>query len=178
MQIPSHTLLGIQLDKRSSDKVRLSGIGKAFARADLNEVHEILLDDGYNEDDMANAEVSLQSWTGELSESFVVKRHADNAFKSKDFATAVECYSRFLDSGAAVVPTMLARRCFAYVVAGKLQEGLEDAKRVEDIAPGWPMGHYLQALALHSLGREAESNEALKKGTVLEAERNSRATNV
>jgi len=57
MQIPSHTLLGIQLDKRSSDKVRLSGIGKAFARADLNEVHEILLDDGYNEDDMANAEV-------------------------------------------------------------------------------------------------------------------------
>ena len=57
MQIPSHTLLGIQQDKRSSDQVRLSGIGKAFARADLNEVHEILLDDGYNEDDMANAEV-------------------------------------------------------------------------------------------------------------------------
>jgi len=85
---------------------------------------------------------------------------------------------QFLDSGAAVAPTMLARRCFAYVVAGKLQEGLEDAKRAEDIAPGWPMGHYLQALALHSLGREAESNEALKKGTVLEAERNSRATNV
>ncbi|RLN42677.1 putative serine/threonine-protein kinase [Panicum miliaceum] len=175
---PSHTLLGIQHDKRSSDQVQLTAIGKAFARADLNEVHEILQDDGYNEDDMANAELSLQSWTGELSESFVVKRHADNAFKSKDFATAVECYSRFLDSGAAVAPTMLARRCFAYVVAGKLQEGLEDAKRAEDIAPGWPMGHYLQALALHSLGREAESDEALKKGTVLEAERNSRARTV
>jgi hypothetical protein len=41
-----------------------------------------------------NLQLSLQSWTGELSESFVVKRHADNAFKSKDFATAVECYSR------------------------------------------------------------------------------------
>jgi hypothetical protein len=41
-----------------------------------------------------NLQLSLQSWAGELSESFVVKRHADNAFKSKDFATAVECYSR------------------------------------------------------------------------------------
>nr|CAB3492637.1 unnamed protein product [Digitaria exilis]CAB3497619.1 unnamed protein product [Digitaria exilis] len=175
---PSHTLLGIQHDKRSSDQVQLSAIGKAFAKADLNEVHEILQDDGYNEDDMANAELSLQSWTGELSESLVVKRHADNAFKSKDFGTAIECYSRFLDSGAAVAPTMLARRCFAYMVAGKLQEGLEDAKRAEDLAPGWPMGHYLQSLALHSLGREAEGQEALKKGTVLEAERDSRARTV
>ena len=57
MQTPSHTLLGIQHDKRSSDQVLLSAIGKAFARAYLNEVHEILQDDGYNEDDMANAEV-------------------------------------------------------------------------------------------------------------------------
>ena len=53
MQTPSHTLLGIQHDKISSDQVLLSAIGKAFARAYLNEVHEILQDDGYNEDDMA-----------------------------------------------------------------------------------------------------------------------------
>lgn len=57
MQTPSHTLLGIQPDKKSSDQFQLSAIGKAFAKADLNEVHEILQDDGYNEDDMANAEV-------------------------------------------------------------------------------------------------------------------------
>jgi len=50
-------LLGIQHDKKNSDRVSLSAIGKAFARADLNEVHEILLHDGYNEDDAANAEV-------------------------------------------------------------------------------------------------------------------------
>jgi hypothetical protein len=41
-----------------------------------------------------NLQLSLQSWTGELSESFVAKRHAHNAFKSKDFATAVQCYSK------------------------------------------------------------------------------------
>jgi hypothetical protein len=50
-------LLGIQQDKKSSDHVPLSAIGRSFARADLNNVHEILQDDGYNEDDMANAEV-------------------------------------------------------------------------------------------------------------------------
>lgn len=85
---------------------------------------------------------------------------------------------QFLDSGAVVAPTMLARRCFAYVVAGKPEEGLEDAKRAEDIAPEWPMGHYLQAIALHNLGREAESEEALKNGTALEAERSDKARTV
>lgn len=85
---------------------------------------------------------------------------------------------QFIDSGAGVAPTMLGRRCFAYVVAGNPQEGLEDAKRAEVIASDWPMGHYLQALALHKLGREAESQEALKNGTALEAARNSRARTV
>lgn len=175
---PSHTLLGIQHDNKNSDQISLSAIGKAFARADLNEVHEILLHDGYDEDDTANAELSLQSWNDDVSESFVVKRHADNAFRSKDYSTAIECYSRFIDSGAGVAPTMLGRRCFAYVVAGNPQEGLEDAKRAEVIASDWPMGHYLQALALHNLGREAESQEALKNGTALEAAMNSRARTV
>ena len=85
---------------------------------------------------------------------------------------------QFLDSGAAVAPTMLARRCFAYMVIGNPQEGLEDAKRAAVIASDWPMGHYLQAMALHNLGREAESQEALKIGTALEAARNSRARSV
>jgi hypothetical protein len=85
---------------------------------------------------------------------------------------------QFIDSGAGVAPTMLGRRCFAYVVAGNPQEGLEDAKRAEVIASDWPMGHYLQALALHNLGREAESQEALKNGTALEAAMNSRARTV
>lgn len=75
-------------------------------------------------------------------------------------------------------PTMLARRCFANIVSNKLQEALEDAKKAEDIAPGWPIGYYLQAMILLGLGREAESREALKKATALEAERNSRARNV
>lgn len=50
-------------------------------------------------------------------------------------------------------PAMIARRCFANIVSDKLQEALEDAKKAEDIAPGWPIGHYLQAMALLGLGR-------------------------
>lgn len=41
-----------------------------------------------------NLQISLQSWTGQLSESIAVKRNGDNAFDSKDFLTAHECYSR------------------------------------------------------------------------------------
>jgi hypothetical protein len=41
-----------------------------------------------------NLQLSLQSWNDDVSESFVVKRHADNAFRSKDYSTAIECYSR------------------------------------------------------------------------------------
>ncbi|GJN22821.1 hypothetical protein PR202_gb10420 [Eleusine coracana subsp. coracana] len=55
---PSRTLLGIQHDKETSDELSLSAIGKAFAQADLNMVHAILQDNGFNEDEMENSEVS------------------------------------------------------------------------------------------------------------------------
>ncbi|KAL6894373.1 hypothetical protein ACP4OV_008471 [Aristida adscensionis] len=175
---PSRTLLGIPREKENSDQNSLSAVGKAFARVDLNDVHAILVETGYTDEDLANSEISLQSWTGEVSESFAVKRNADTAFHSKDFLTAIECYSRFLDPGAVLSPTMLARRSFAYIVAGKMKEGLADAKKAEEIAPGWPIGYYMQAMALLGLGREEDSEEALKKGTALEAERKTRARTV
>jgi predicted Zn-dependent protease len=84
---------------------------------------------------------------------------------------------QFLDTGALrVSPTI--RPCFTKMVADRLQEALQDAKKAEDIAPGWPIGYYLQAAAFLGLGREAESHETLKTATSLEAERNSRARTV
>jgi hypothetical protein len=41
----------VQNDKDTSGELSLSAIGKAFAQADLNMVHEILQVEGYNEDD-------------------------------------------------------------------------------------------------------------------------------
>jgi hypothetical protein len=50
----------VQNDKDTSGELSLSAIGKAFAQADLNMVHEILQVEGYNEDDIANCDVSYQ----------------------------------------------------------------------------------------------------------------------
>ncbi|BAF13668.2 Os03g0825300 [Oryza sativa Japonica Group] len=140
-----------------------------------DEVHEMLENDGYCEDERATFEVSFHSWTGQqVSDSILVKKHGDSAFQSKDFATAVECYSRFIDTGVMVSPTMLARRSFVYMVLGKLQEGLADAKKAADISPEWPTAHYLQGMAYLAMGMEPEGHEELKQGAALEAERNAR----
>uniref|UniRef100_A0A0E0D8Y6 non-specific serine/threonine protein kinase n=1 Tax=Oryza meridionalis TaxID=40149 RepID=A0A0E0D8Y6_9ORYZ len=172
---PSHALLGIQHDKENTERISLSAIAKVYARADLDEVHEMLENDGYSEDERATFEVSFHSWTGQqVSDSILVKKHGDGAFQSKDFATAVECYSRFIDTGVMVSPTMLARRSFVYMVLGKLQEGLADAKKAADISPEWPTAHYLQGMAYLAMGMEPEGHEELKQGAALEAERNAR----
>ncbi|KAG8061581.1 hypothetical protein GUJ93_ZPchr0003g18586 [Zizania palustris] len=175
---PSHALLGIQHGKENSELISLSSIGKVYARADVDEVHEILENDGYCEDERATFEVSFHSWTGQVSESILVKNNGDRAFQSKDFVTAVQCYSRFIDTGAMVSPTMLARRSLGYMVLGKLQEGLVDARKAADISPEWPTAHYLQGMAYLSLGMELEGHEKLKQGTSLEAERNAIARTV
>ena len=56
MQAPSHTLLGIP-HNMNSEQHSLTATGKAYSRADLDEVHEILENDGYNEDEIATFEV-------------------------------------------------------------------------------------------------------------------------
>lgn len=55
-QAPSHTLLGIP-HNMNSEQHSLFAIGKAYARADLNEVHEILENEGYKKDEIAIFEV-------------------------------------------------------------------------------------------------------------------------
>lgn len=57
MQAPSHALLGIQHDKENTERISLSAIAKVYARADLDEVHEMLENDGYCEDERATFEV-------------------------------------------------------------------------------------------------------------------------
>lgn len=81
---------------------------------------------------------------------------------------------QFIDTGVMVSPTMLARRSFVYMVLGKLQEGLADAKKAADISPEWPTAHYLQGMAYLAMGMEPEGHEELKQGAALEAERNAR----
>ncbi|KAM3261826.1 hypothetical protein ACQJBY_052488 [Aegilops geniculata] len=173
---PSHTLLGISQDavKENAEQVSFSATEKAYATADLEQVHELLENEGYDEDETASFNVSLSSWPGQPSESIQVKKNGDDAFQSKDFTTVLECYSRFIDTGAMESPTMLVRRGFANVMLGRMEDALEDARRAEGISPEWPTAHYLQGMALIGLGMELDGHEKLRIAASLEAQRTGR----
>lgn len=59
MQAPSHTLLGISQDavKENAEQVSFSATEKAYATADLEQVHELLENEGYDEDETASFKV-------------------------------------------------------------------------------------------------------------------------
>lgn len=79
---------------------------------------------------------------------------------------------QFIDGGTIVSPTVLARRCLSYLMTNMLQEALGDAMQAHEISPKWPAAFYLQAAALLSLGMEADAQETLKDGAILEATKN------
>ncbi|XP_039058047.1 serine/threonine-protein kinase BSK3-like [Hibiscus syriacus] len=112
-------------------------------------------------------------WTGQMQETLNSKKKGDAAFRQKDFKEAIECYTQFIDGGAMVSPTILARRSLCYVINDTPQEGLNDAMQAQVISPVWHIASYLQATALAALGMENESQIALKEGATLEAKRSS-----
>lgn len=87
--------------------------------------------------------------------------------------SAFEYLVQIVDSGAVDSPTVLARRSFANVVLGKIEDGLEDARKAGRISPDWPTAFYLQGMALILLGK-LEGHEKIKIGSVLEDKRSGR----
>ncbi|KAL6128733.1 hypothetical protein ACLB2K_072088 [Fragaria x ananassa] len=170
-EIPSHVLMGILHTNSCSP---LSPLGEACSRRDLTAVHEILENIGYKDDGMTN-ELSFQMWTDQMQETLDSKKNGDSAFKQKDFRTAIECYSQFIDIGNMVSPTIFARRSLSYLMDEMPQEALNDAMHAQVVSPIWHIASYLQAAALSALGMETEAQSALKEGTVLEAKRNTAA---
>jgi hypothetical protein len=79
-------------------------------------------------------------------------------------------FLQFVDTGAMESPTMLVRRGFANIVLGRLEDGLEDARKAEGISPEWPTAHYLQGMALIGLDMEPDGHEKLKIAGALEAQ--------
>ncbi|KAL6126145.1 hypothetical protein ACLB2K_074196 [Fragaria x ananassa] len=120
-------------------------------------------------------ELSFQMWTDQMQETLDSKKNGDSAFKQKDFRTAIECYSQFIDIGNMVSPTIFARRSLSYLMDEMPQEALTDAMQAQVVSPIWHIASYLQAAALSALGMETEAQSALKEGTVLEAKRNTAA---
>ncbi|CAN1303935.1 Serine/threonine-protein kinase BSK6 [Linum perenne] len=161
--VPSHVLMGIP---SATEPLSLTPFGEACLRMDLTAVHELLEKVGYKDD------LSFQMWTSQMQETLNSKKHGDTAFRAKDFPTAIDCYSQFVDGGTMVSPTVYARRCLSYLMNEMAQEALGDAMQAQVVSPDWHIASYLQAACLFSLGMENDAQEALKDGTNFEARRN------
>ncbi|KAM0999340.1 hypothetical protein FF1_006054 [Malus domestica] len=171
-EVPSYVLMGIPHGNALLNQTSLSPLGEACSRLDLTAIHEILEKLGYKDDEGVANELSFQMWTNQIQETLNSKKHADAAFRAKDFATAVDSYTEFIDGGTMISPTVFARRCLCYLMNDMAQEALGDAMQALVINPEWPTGFYLQAAALKSLGMDNDAQETLQDGSSLEAKRN------
>ncbi|KAA3456766.1 putative serine/threonine-protein kinase [Gossypium australe] len=169
-EVPSHVLMGISHETTSlKHTMSLTPLGEACSRMDLTAIHKILEEIGYKDDEGTANVLSFQMWTDKIQETLNSKKSGDTAFRAKDFGTAIECYTHFIDSETMVSPTVLARRCLCYMMNDMPQEALGDAMQAQVISPEWPAAFYLQAAALFSLGMDNDAKETLKDGTNLEA---------
>ncbi|KAI3853350.1 hypothetical protein MKX03_021904 [Papaver bracteatum] len=175
-EVPSYELMGISQGTASAaESSTLTPFGEACTRMDLTAIHEILEKVGYKDDEGIANELSFQMWTNQMQETLNSKKHGDTAFRAKEFSTAIECYTVFIDGGTMVSPTVFARRCLSYLMNDMPQEALGDAMQAQVISPDWSTAFYLQAAALFSLGMDTDAQETLKDGTTLEAKKNSRS---
>ncbi|KAG9454525.1 hypothetical protein H6P81_007429 [Aristolochia fimbriata] len=174
-EVPSYTLMGIPHETVSSNEpLSLTPFGEACSRMDLTAIHEILEKVGYKDDEGIANELSFQMWTNQMQETLNSKKQGDVAFRVKDFAIAIDCYTQFIDGGTMVSPTVFARRCLSYLMSDMPQEALADAMQAQVVSPEWATAFYLQAAALFSLGMDNDAQETLKDGTALETQKNSR----
>ncbi|KAH9602826.1 hypothetical protein KSS87_020321 [Heliosperma pusillum] len=169
VEVPSHVLMGIP---HSGADIPLSALGEACVRKDLTAIHEIVENIGYKDDEGAATELSFQMWTNQMQETLNSKKKGDGAFRHKEFNSAIECYTQFIEVGTMVSPTVYARRSLCYLMTDMPQEALDDALLAQSISPVWHIASYLQAAALSVLGRENEARLALKEGSFLENKRN------
>ncbi|MBA0760691.1 hypothetical protein Gotri_023419 [Gossypium trilobum] len=171
-EVPSYVLMGIPQGTTSPKQpLSLTPFGEACLRFDLTAIHEILEKMGYKDDEGIANELSFQMWTSQMQDTLNSKKHGDSAFRAKDFTSAINHYTQFIDGGTMVSPTVYARRCLSYLMNDKPQEALGDAVQAQAVSPEWPTAFYLQAACLFSLGMESDAQENLKDGTNLEAKK-------
>ncbi|GJT69881.1 probable serine/threonine-protein kinase [Tanacetum coccineum] len=173
-KVPSQVLMGIQTTDSFTPR---SSLGEACLRLDLTAMHEIMEKLSYKDDEGQTTELSFQMWTDQMQESLNSKKKGDAAFRHKDFSTAINCYTQFIEYGPTVSPTVYARRSLSYLINNMPQEALGDAMQVQVISPVWHIASYLQAASLFTLQMETEAHVALREAATLEAKKNGLTTN-
>ncbi|XP_057778053.1 serine/threonine-protein kinase BSK5 isoform X5 [Salvia miltiorrhiza] len=170
-EVPSYVLLGIpqgQGKTGCAPPLLLTPMGEACLRMDLTAIHEILDKAGYKDDEG----IANEMWTSQMQETLNSKKQGDAAFRAKDFATAIDCYTQFIQGGTMVSPTVYGRRCVCYLMSDMPNQALGDAMQALAISPRWPTAFHLQAASLFTLGMENDAQESLQEASNLEAKIN------
>ncbi|KAE8808401.1 putative serine/threonine-protein kinase [Hordeum vulgare] len=114
--VPSYEMLGIpKLEEEvpppppapQPPQHPLSPMAEACSRMDLTAIQQILVSTHYRDDEGSN-ELSFQEWTQQMRDMLDARKRGDLAFRDKDFKTAIECYTQFVDVGTMVSPTVYA----------------------------------------------------------------------
>ncbi|KAL5791313.1 hypothetical protein ACOSQ2_006201 [Xanthoceras sorbifolium] len=172
LDVPSHVMLQISKhDEAPSTPLRpLSPMGEACSRTDLTAIHQILVTMHYRDDEGTN-ELSFQEWTQQMRDMLEARKRGDFAFRDKDFKTAIDCYSQFIDGGTMVSPTVLARRSLCSLFSDQPDAALLDAMQAQCVYPDWPIAFYMQSVALAKLNMHKDAADMLNEAAGFEEKR-------
>ncbi|XP_022748530.1 probable serine/threonine-protein kinase At4g35230 isoform X2 [Durio zibethinus] len=170
--VPSYVMLGISKygEAPSTPQRPLSPMGEACSRLDLTAIHQILVMNHYKDDEGTN-ELSFQEWTQQMRDMLEARKRGDYAFRDKDFKTAIDCYSQFIDVGTMVSPTVFARRSLCYLFCDQSDFALADAMQAQIVNPEWPTAFYMQSVALAKLDMHKDAADMLNEASGLEEKR-------
>ncbi|XP_019435786.1 PREDICTED: probable serine/threonine-protein kinase At4g35230 isoform X2 [Lupinus angustifolius] len=171
-EVRSHIMLGIPKHEEapSIPQRPLSAMGEACSRMDLTAIHQILVSTHYRDDEGTN-ELSFQEWTQQMRDMLEARKRGDYAFRDKDFKTAIDNYSQFIDVGTMVSPTVFARRSLCYLLCDQPDPALRDAMQAQCVYPDWPTAFYMQSVALAKLDMNKDAADMLNEATTLEEKR-------
>ncbi|XP_027148201.1 serine/threonine-protein kinase BSK1-like isoform X2 [Coffea eugenioides] len=167
--VPSHVMLGIPKhdETPATPQHPLSPMGDACSRMDLTAIHQILVATHYKDDEGTN-ELSFQEWTQQMRDMLEARKRGDLAFRDKDFRSAIDCYSQFVDVGTMVSPTVYARRSLCYLMCDQPDAALRDAMQAQCVYPDWSTAFYMQAVALAKLDMHKDAADMLNEAAMLE----------
>ncbi|ONK72853.1 uncharacterized protein A4U43_C04F24050 [Asparagus officinalis] len=172
LEVPSYVMLGISKHEEApaTPQHPLSPMGEACSRMDLTAIHQILVTTHYRDDEGTN-ELSFQEWTQQMRDMLDARKRGDFAFRDKDFKTAIDCYTQFLDVGTMISPTVYARRSLCHLMSDQPDAALRDAMQAQCVYPEWPTAFYMQAVALAKLDMHNDAADMLNEAAGLEKKR-------
>uniref|UniRef100_A0A2P2LX16 non-specific serine/threonine protein kinase n=2 Tax=Rhizophora mucronata TaxID=61149 RepID=A0A2P2LX16_RHIMU len=165
--VPSYVMLGISNQAPATPQHPLSPMGEACSRMDLTAIHQNLVMTHYRDDEGTN-ELSFQEWTQQMRDMLESRKRGDSAFRDREFKTAIDCYSQFIDVGTMVSPTVFARRSLCYLFCDQPDAALRDAMHAQCVYPDWPTAFYMQSVALAKLDMHNDAADMLNEAAALE----------